>query len=235
MNLCSRVGQRQGRGEVSPTPGFGSDTQGGPQTGPGGPHTGSSWGRGGWTEWGAHRGWSALTRLGGRCWVWPGAGVPPPLSRPGHGAALQGARRQGAHFSGGPEEGEKEAEPLRSSCCNCPFSVDTWRRKAVGPAQDPSLVSEKAGRRGWGVTDGRTPEGTQCCLFQKNQVSLRARVSPPLLILLHGAAGVSRLLGLSLGPPIPTLTTRPGLELAGLQGWTCDPGLAHQSSLALQT
>lgn len=35
----------------------------------------------------------------------------------------------GAHFSGGPEEREKEAEPLRSSFCNCPFRVDTWRRE----------------------------------------------------------------------------------------------------------
>lgn len=50
------------------------------------------------------------------------------------------------------------------------------------------------------------------------------------------SSGVSPDCSASLwGPPIPTLTTRPGLELAGLQGWTCDPGLAYQSSLALQT
>lgn len=44
-------------------------------------------------------------------------------------AALQDAHQEGAHSPEGPDMGEKDAELLRSSCCNCPFSVDTWRRK----------------------------------------------------------------------------------------------------------
>lgn len=84
-------------------------------------------------------------------------GAPPIWPSPG-----PRCQRRGAHFSGGPEGGEKEAECLRSSCCSCPFSVDTWkRRRKQGPPR-PSLGSEPGRERGPQRAQGRVPGKARC-------------------------------------------------------------------------
>ncbi|KAL0603301.1 Microfibrillar-associated protein 2 [Plecturocebus cupreus] len=67
------------------------------------------------------------------------------LPCPEHRAILQMPAE--AHFSGGPEGGEKGAELLRSSCCNCSFSVDTWGRKRREKAALMELAGAEPGRK----------------------------------------------------------------------------------------